>query len=351
MNKDFTTAQASTKEKIKGRQSIALDMNIWNFLARETSDAAKQVKVLLQRLVAEEKVFCPVSFSLIAELFKQNYESALRTGTLMEELSLNTAFALDDEIYTREVRHFIGSFTVETNGEVERMNDEEVYVPVGGFVGTNYDDVISELEKLPLPEMFRDVISNKLEATIATLTITGLIEKFKAILPITELIAMSPPPKYMTMWRDRWEDSKGNKDKMRQIELEFFINDVLLPKLMEEKNTFPDETRRRFIEYVRSLPQNNKPLAWKTIIKKFPAMRNAVEIMTITGYDPNRKTNMNDFFDTLNMSAPFAYAGVLVASDKWIKQVLSNRTKSADDKHALYFSRLEDFEVYLKELR
>lgn len=350
MTEDLTTAQAAIREKIENRLSIALDTNIWNFLARETSDEASKVKVLLKQRVAEGKVFCPVSFSLIAELLKQNYESALRTGALMEELSLNTAFALDDEIYRKEVRHFIQRFADESGAAPRRMPTEEIYVPVGGFAGMNFGDVTSAFDSLRLPESLKTGLVAKFEETLASLTITELIEKFKLLLPMSPLIEMTPPPAYLSMWRDRWEDAKGNKDKMREIELTAYVNNVLLPNLLEEKENFPAETRRRFIEYIKSLPQGNQSLASGIIIKEFPAIRNSVEIMTITGYDPNRKASMNDFFDIQNMKSPVAYADVLVATDKWVRHLLTNQTETFDDERAFYISSLTDFETYLQKL-
>lgn len=51
------------------------------------------------------KVFCSLSAPLIWELYKQEF-SELKTGALMEELSLNVSFAQDREIHKWELECF-----------------------------------------------------------------------------------------------------------------------------------------------------------------------------------------------------------------------------------------------------
>jgi hypothetical protein len=66
---------------------------------------------LLSDLVQNGRLFCPVSLSVLLELFLQEYDSALRQAQVMEELSLNVTFRLREEVWEAESRHLIESFS------------------------------------------------------------------------------------------------------------------------------------------------------------------------------------------------------------------------------------------------
>jgi len=52
----------------------------------DKTTSATRAKAILRQIVSDGKVFCPLSFGLICELYTQNEGSRLKTGTLMEEL-------------------------------------------------------------------------------------------------------------------------------------------------------------------------------------------------------------------------------------------------------------------------
>src|SRR4051812_44892266 len=79
--------------RINNRKSIFLDTNVWIDLREEQGSEAQSIRELLTKLVTEGKIFCPLSFALISELFKQPYELAIITANLMDDLSLNASFA------------------------------------------------------------------------------------------------------------------------------------------------------------------------------------------------------------------------------------------------------------------
>jgi hypothetical protein len=58
--------------------------------------------------VAGGKLFCPVSWGILEELFLQGGESLLRTAALMEELSLNACFIMRKEAYQWEFARSLG---------------------------------------------------------------------------------------------------------------------------------------------------------------------------------------------------------------------------------------------------
>ena len=78
--------------KVKARLSVFLDMNCWINMGDDKSPLSTRVKGTLRKLVSDGAIFCPLSFGLICELYKQAEDSRLRVGTLMEELSLNVSY-------------------------------------------------------------------------------------------------------------------------------------------------------------------------------------------------------------------------------------------------------------------
>ena len=341
---NFEIANTSIAERVAGRLSIPLDINVWNFLARDVSDEATKVKALLRGLVADGKVFCPLSFSVITELFKQNYESALRSGTLMEELSLNTSFALDKEIYSKEARNFLQRFV---DGKQVGLAKSDVYVPALAFVGSPGSLLFPA--EFPAPEEEREAATQELAARIASMKFTELIHKFGSTLPLP-LFQHLPTPEYSEVWEERWEYAKGNKEKMRQVEQDHYVRQILIPELQRESAKLPADARQRFAEYLKSLPQNKPGRAAGEILEHMPALKNAVEILTITGENPKRKGTMNDFFDIQMMVTPLAYADALVAPDKWIRHLLTTQRSVFDVAGARYIPSLSDFETYLKSI-
>lgn len=341
---NFEITDVSIPERVANRLSIPLDINVWNFLARDVSAEATRAKELLRDLVARGKVFCPVSFSVITELFKQNYESALRTGSLMEELSLNISFAIDKEIYNKEVKYFLQRFV---DGKEIGLEKGDIYVPILAFVGTPGGLLFPA--EFPASEEKREKFTQEFAAQISALKLTDLIHNFKSILPFP-LFQYLPTPEYSEVWKERWDYAKGNKEKMRDVEQDYYVRQVLIPELQKESARLPNEARQRFINFIKSLPQNKPARASREILENMPALKNAVEILTITGYDPNRKATMNDFFDIQMMVTPLAYADALVATDKWIRHLLTTQSSVFDVKSALYIPSLSDFVTYLNSL-
>ena len=94
-------------EKLKGRTSLFFDINVWIDLADSKSPLANRIKRLLKVLVEDRKILCPLFAPVIWELYKQQYDSILRVGELMEELSLNLWFAPKEEVFRKEATNFV----------------------------------------------------------------------------------------------------------------------------------------------------------------------------------------------------------------------------------------------------
>src|SRR5260370_517904 len=93
--------------KVRDRKPVVLDMNCWINMGDDKSAQSTRIKGTLRKLVSEGAIFCPLSFGLICELYKQAEDSRLRVGMLMEELSLNVSYASRDEIFAWEVERAV----------------------------------------------------------------------------------------------------------------------------------------------------------------------------------------------------------------------------------------------------
>ena len=90
--------------KVKNRKSVYLDMMFWIEMADGKAEGQAIKHKLLARVQSGE-LFCPLSRPLLWELYKQDY-SKMRTGLLMETLSLNVCFAPYQSVFTWEIENF-----------------------------------------------------------------------------------------------------------------------------------------------------------------------------------------------------------------------------------------------------
>ena len=88
--------------KVRDCLSVFLDTNCWIDMADEANETACRVRDRLKALVATGDVFCPLSWGILEELFKQSGESLKMTSSLMEELSLNSIFVMRTELFRWE---------------------------------------------------------------------------------------------------------------------------------------------------------------------------------------------------------------------------------------------------------
>jgi hypothetical protein len=98
------------------RTAIYLDTNFWIILrecaaGKRTDPAALELVHRLRTLVAEGKVFCPVSESHLLEFLKQDdMKSRLETARMVDELSLGVALLEHRMRMGTEVAHFVHAF-------------------------------------------------------------------------------------------------------------------------------------------------------------------------------------------------------------------------------------------------
>lgn len=330
--------------RINNRKSIFLDTNIWIDLRDERGSEARNIKDLLIRLVNEEKIFCPLSFAVISELFKQEYESAITTADLMDNLSLNICFVRNIEIYHNEIDDFVTSFIEKKNPGLAREN---LYVPVIAYLSS--DTGLSFPEGFPASEEEKTDFAEELTEKLLSLKVTDLVNLLKAFLPM-KTDQFNSILEYSETWKERWDFTKGDIKLIRRIEEEHALQHILIPRMKKRAARLSLGLHEEFADYVRSLPKDNYEGASGTIIDSMPAFRNYINIMTVTGLVTSKKGNMHDFFDIEMMIIPLAYCDVFVSRDKWINYILTTHRTSLEKNRAKYISTLDDFQSYLESL-
>lgn len=324
-------------ERIKDRQSVFLDINVWIDLADEKSDIAKRVRRLLMDLANSGAIFCPLSEVVLWELYKQGFDSMLRVGELMEKLSLNISFATKEEIFENEIKRFISNFIEKRS---EDLQEEDLFVPVVAY--------LSSYGKLVFPDSWaEDEIEEFIILFMNTLTSLKLTDFLKMRKNELAFIKKKRDPGYNNVWRNRWLAAQGNKKKIHRFEEEAIALKTILPRINKISSRLPIELQLRFIAYLKSLPRDKYGGSLEFMLSQMPALKNEVDILTVSGFDFNRRTTMNDFFDIELLAVPLAYANVFASQDKWMKHLLTNMKHWIAESRCKFVYGFGELEKYL----
>jgi hypothetical protein len=296
--------------KVRHRKPVVLDMNCWINLGDDKSPLATRIKGTLLRRVSEEAIFCPLSFGLICELYKQAEDSRFRVGTLMEQLSLNVSCASREEIFAWEVERAVRGLA--DAGPID-LSTYELYVPVLAY--------LTSLFHLEFPEAFPaehiEDFTKKLKERVDSLTFTELLTMRVARKSdkIFDFIKQFPAPKYSEEAKRTWDMVKGDKNKIQRIESETIFKQYIQPAIRK----LPLPVQAKFLEYLQTAPKDKYGGCLGDLITHMPAVQNHMELMAAITQQPTRKDKINDFFDNEIMPVPLGYASVFVAEDKGIR--------------------------------
>jgi hypothetical protein len=329
-------------KKVRDRRPVVLDMNCWINMGDDKDQVATRVKDTLRRLVSEGLIFCPLSFGLICELYKQAEDSRLKVGTLMEELSLSVSYASRQEIFAWEVERAVHKLA--DAGPID-LSTYELYVPVLAYLTSHYR--LEFPEGFP-PEHIND-FTKKAKERMENFTFTELL-KMRAGRKddkIFDFVKEIPAPKYSEGAKRTWEMTKGDKKKIQRIEAETIFKQYIQPAIQK----LPLAVQAKFLDYLNTAPKDKYCGCLGELINYLPAIRNFMELMSTVTQNPTRRDKINDFFDFEIMSVPLAYASVFVAQDKGIRDILRNRTEILRRNLCHYCFDLAELEEWLKAER
>lgn len=323
---------ASTVETIDRRRIILLDTSVWIELADKKTATASLLCDKLIALNNRERIFCPLTAPTIWELRKQSPPSLHNTAHLMETLSLNVSFRDLQEIFDKEVSHFLDYLR---SGVFSPLSTSEKFGSLLSYLSPSFF-------LKPGPN-FESNEEQKLYQHCA-----GLTQQ----LSLTQLISMLGErsfPKVDTA-RDFQANNKARREaygsvgKMRRIEIEHIANKVVLPKLLEKKDKLSLAEQVFVTNKIMQLPRNRKyDSAIEHVLRFMPALSAYIEVLVASGLDTNRKDNQHDFFDREVLVYGLSYASLFSAIDSWIGSLVKFCKKSM-------FSGIVDFAGDLNEL-
>lgn len=319
--------------QISNRKVYVLDTSVWNRLAdrktKETIDISEQ----LEKEVNKGKIFCPLTPTNILELRKQTGKSLFRTALLMEKLSLNVAFRQMDQIIDFEIEHFLKYVLTES---FVPLSNKELFGSLFSYISPSFKlkNITQETYNLS------KALGEKVKNLSVTEYVTILGEKSFPIYRKTS--------SYQAQNIKRRNEANGSKNKMRRIEIEYIAKNIVVPKLNSKRSLLPIKDQLLIVQKVKNLPMHKK---YGTVIDRvlpfLPLVSAYIDIMTVSGYDINRKDNDNDFFDREIMIYALSYSGVFSAIDKGIKDIMNMVTKEGNIGGLCYVSSLKELKEKL----
>jgi hypothetical protein len=312
-------------KRVDGRRSVFLDTNCWSHMAAEIDQTACRVRDQLKELVASARVFCPLSWGLIEELFPLSGESLFRRAELMEELSLNVIYVMRKELFQWELDRSIRR----CHGDITANSLDGLYAPPAAFAGSAPSDEVSiSPEALASAKVFIKENLSKI----------GIVELAR-LMGGTKFHAT--PPGYSEAAKKVKQKYKGNKKQLFLAEAGNCFHMYIAPFLI----TYPPQLIASWSsQFGLSIEEE---MWFQNALAELPALHNYIDVMIVADQQPGRKDSNNDFMDNEIMVAPLAYADVFVAKDKGIRDILQNRTKILNRTKCQYFDSLAALEPWL----
>jgi hypothetical protein len=322
----------SVWERVNNRLSVFLDTMCWIEMADEVDETACRVRDRLRELVAAGRVFCPVSWGTLEELFKQSGDSLHRMASLMEELSLNACFVMRTELYAwelaRSVRRLLG-------GEADESL-KGLFAPPAVFCGSGPQIVFPrDTQITPAQKANAEAL---MKHELSSIGIRELADKMGGS-RLDET-----PAAYSTAARSVQERLKGNKKKLFLEEAGNCMYLYITPML---KKQYPSSVMIAWLAQFNS--GDNKEAWFQKALAELPALFNFIDVMMVADLQPSQKDEYNDFMDHEIMVAPLAYANVFVSKDRNVRDVLRNRTKILSRSKCQYCDSLGTLETWLTE--
>jgi hypothetical protein len=299
---------------LSARTILFLDTNIWIDLAEQRSDEACRCFQLLTTGVTSGRLLCPVAAPLLWELFKQNYESAQRVAQVMDSLSLSTSFAAPSEVHSIEAVWCAQGLL---RGSVISVPRSNLLVPIISYLSS--DSYLEFSDTWPAEQ--RKEAATLAASRLRNLNISQLVKIRRSALPQPEPVQ---PPQFAAAHQRRAEHARNNKRKAWLIEAHAVASRELLPRLAALKSRLPPDSQAAFLAATSALPRGDFGTRLTGLLKHTPSLLVRAEIMTLAGFDTNRKDSMRDFYDREMMIIPLAYADAFASHDRWIRHILGS---------------------------
>ncbi len=317
--------------RIRRRHSIFLDTNCWIQMADEVNETACRVRDGLKIAVVAGKVFCPVSWGILEELFLQSGRSLAVTSNLMEELSLNACFVMRREVFQWEFAQSIGRCL----GAPVDESRNGLFTTPAAFVGSRPAVTFDLPDGQTVSPEAEAGAKAHFQVEMAKIGIVELANTMSGPRPV------DAPPAYSEAAKKAMAKFKRDKRKLFIAEASNCFTMYLAPILQR----FPPQASTLWLSQLVG-PGGDE--GWfRRALAELPALYNFVDIMVATDQQPARKDKPNHFMDNEIVAVPLAYADVFVAKDKGIRDLLRNRTQILTRTKCFYCDGLAELEAWL----
>jgi hypothetical protein len=301
-------------EKARKRLSVLLDMNVWIDLAEGKAQQASRLREKVQQLVKRGKLFCPLAPTIIWELYRQSYTSAVKVAELMEELSLGIAFAPTEEIYLHEVDAVFEA--IQSGRQPRVVGPAQLFVPIIAHISSVAHIHFPNVTAFEDPQQLTDEI-------VRQLLKMGFVEFCKMTHARLSQLEV-PAPGFAATGVRRREIAGRSREKARRVEEQEVMSSIVTPRLTELRHRLPWNLQCEFYERLTKLPTDRYGGVTRHLLASMPSIDRRVDVFSLIGEDPTRRDRINDFFDLELIMAPYVYSTVLVTRDKWIRHLLKD---------------------------
>jgi hypothetical protein len=318
-------------QRVKDRLSIFLDSNCWIAMADEAGPVACRIRSRLQSLVRSGQVFCPLSWGVLEELFKQSGPSLAITAGLMEELSLNAVFVMRTELYAWELERSMRRL----NG-IPDPSLQGLFVPPAAFAGSA--PAVSFDLNVPISEVAAKSAQSFMRQNLSKIGVKELASKLGG------RKLEETPPAYSSAAKNAMDRFKGNKAKLFLEEAGECFRMYITPLLQQRYSA------EQMIGWLAQFATPGDEAAFfAKALAELPALHNFIDVMVVADSQPRRKDHYNDFMDNEIMVAPLVYADVFASLDKGIRDILRSRTKILSRTKCQYLDSLESLDARLTD--
>jgi hypothetical protein len=306
------------------------DISVWNQLADGKTKDSVEVRETLVALMDKGILFCPLSAPAIWELRKQAGASFHRTAKLMEELSFNIAFRSTNQLFDYEIDHFMQYLLTD---KFTPLSIDELFGSLLSYLSPSFSLANSAGQITKKQKSFND----NLGELIQNISLTNYI----AMVGQNSSPGSGDTPKYQAANIKRREFAKNEKTKMKRIEQEHVAKSIILPRINEMISRLPLAQQSFVVDKMTTLPKSKK---YGSILEHalsfMPALSSYIQVLTVSGYDINRKDTDNDFFDKEILIYGLSYASVFVAIDRWIKDLIGLVPRDGNIRSLCYIGSL-----------
>lgn len=295
---------------------------------------ATRIRARLTQLVSDGIAFCPLSYGVISELFRQETVSRFKTAALMEGLSLNVSHAFNDEVFTWEVEQYIRRAV---GGGAIDLSLSGVYVPI--YVYTSSKAFLRVRDTMQ-PQEAED-LANNVRTDLAAVTLTKLLSM------IGEwgfhYHRSLCPPRMSDVTKEIWATTNGNRKRTARNEALCIHEQVIMPVVKK----LPPDVEFRFMKFVEAVPKDEYGDCLSVILAAMPALRNDLDLNVAFSQEPNRKDKINDVYDMHILPVPLAYACAFVSLDGPMAAMARNRTQILQRTECRFLTNLDEFDEWL----